>query len=106
MSLQLESEFRLWDKNAKKPYKPGDIWEPHALRIEREINAALANQLVNTGYVSAISVKLNRTPVSLGSGKYKLLCDVKITGLGYIDEFAGTIGFTDPALDALINSAA
>ncbi|MFT3773010.1 MAG: DUF2586 family protein [Minicystis sp.] len=106
MSLQLESEFRLWSSQAKSPYKPGDIYEPDALRMEREFNAALVNQLVSTGYVSSVSVKLNRTPVSLGSGKYKLLCTVKLTGLAYIDQFEGTIGFTDPALDALINSAA
>lgn len=105
MTQQLESHFDLWPAGTKTPYKAGDIREPDAIRIEREIRSALISQILDQGMVSAITVKLNRTPVSLGSGKYKLLCAVKITPLGYIDAFQATIGYVNPALDAIINGA-
>ncbi len=104
MTAQLESEFGIWPAGTTGKYKAGDIYEPHAIRIEREISSALENNILGQGMVSAIAVKLNRTPVSLGSGKYKLVCKVKVTPLGYIDAFQGDIGFTNPALDALISA--
>lgn len=105
MTQQVENKFRRWSSTAKTPYKPGDIYEPDALKIEREFKSALDQQVTAQGQCSAVSVRLNRTPVLLSGGGYKLLADVKITGLGYIDEFVGTAGYTDPALDALLAAA-
>jgi hypothetical protein len=105
MTIQIQSEFRLWPQGVKAPYKAGDVYEPHALRIQREIQSALVSNITEQGMASAVTVSLNRTPVSLGSGKYKLVCNVRVTPLGYIDEFSGTIGYTNPALDAIINAA-
>ena len=104
MQLQLVKSFRVWPSTVRAPWVADNVREDDARAIEQAIRLRL--EKATAGKVSAISVILNRTPVSLGSGKWKLLCDVKITGLEYIDNFEGTIGFTDPALDALLNKAA
>jgi hypothetical protein len=103
MIEQLESPFRRWGPRVKAPFKPGDIHEADAKRIELAIKTALRSQVVATGMVSDIEVRLNRTPISIGPGQWRLECDVKITGLGYIDNVVGRVGFIDPVLDALLN---
>lgn len=102
MTQQVENKFRRWSSTAKSPYRAGDIYEPDALKIEREFKSALETGLVEQGQASAVGVTLTRTPVLLAGGGYRLLATVTITGLGYIDEFVGTVGFTDPAMDALL----
>jgi hypothetical protein len=106
MTAQLVSKFRFFKTDrANGTYRKGDVYEPDALQIEKQIVAALDANIVQRGYASGVRVTLNRTPVLLSLGKYKLTADVKIVGLGYIVEFAGSIGFTDPQLDALLNAA-
>lgn len=84
------------------PGKPnaGFIREVDALKIEREIRTALEDELVTTGRASGVSVQLTRTDPVLTNGG-KLTCKVRITPLGYIDQFEGTIGYENPALTTL-----
>ena len=105
MTQQVENKFRRWPSTARAPYVAGDVYEPDALKIEREFKAALDAQVTAQGQCTAVSVRLNRTPILLVGGGYRLTAEVKITGLGYIDEFVGTAGYTDPALDALLAAA-
>lgn len=105
MREQIEDGFPRWPSTVKSPFNPGDIHEAWANKMEGEINSALQEQIAKTGMVSAIRVRLDRTPISIGPGQWRVEADVKITGLGYVDKFLGRIGFVDPKLDAILNKA-
>jgi hypothetical protein len=102
---QLQAPFKRWGARAKAPFKPGDIHEADAKSIERFINSALQTQVADQGMVSGITCVLDRTPINLGAGKWRIEADVKINGLSYIDQATGRVGFVDPALDAIMNKA-
>jgi hypothetical protein len=73
------------------------------MRIQQRIQTALRIQVVETGMVSSITATLARTPISTGQGTWRIECDVRILGLGYIDNAMGRLGFVDPVLDAILN---
>jgi hypothetical protein len=102
---QLQSSFRRWGARVKAPFVPGNIHEADAARIERFINTALQTQVTNAGMVAGIDCTLDRTPISLGAGKWRIEADVKINGLNYIDQAVGRVGFVDPLLDSILNKA-
>ncbi|MEO5730970.1 MAG: hypothetical protein ABI134_33640, partial [Byssovorax sp.] len=90
----------------KAPKLPGDVREPDAKRISQSVTNALRSQLTNQGMVSGVSFVLNKTPISMGQGKWRLAGKVSINGLIYVDSTLGQIGFIDPALDAIFNNPA
>lgn len=79
---------------------PGALAEPDARILDRELLSALTNVLVASGYVSAVRARVSRTDPFLTTGQ--LTAKVSITPLGYVDSFAGEIGFENPKFAALV----
>lgn len=100
----LEDNLPRWGARVKSPFKPGDIREDEAVRLEGRVRAAMRAALVSAGMASDVEVTLNRTPTSIGPQQWELSWEVKITAPIYIDGLKATYGITDPALDALLNT--
>lgn len=97
MEKQLVNHIRV---NAPGKPNAGFIREIDARKIEREFLSSLEDALITTGRASSVSVQLSRTDPVLTNGG-KLTCKVRVTPLGYIDQFEGDIAFENPALAAL-----
>lgn len=98
LTLQCVKNFLQWTSQpgphqAKSPYQAGDIFEVDALRIEKVVNNLLTLGVYNQGYVSNIFFALNRTPISLGGGRYKIRGAMQIVALLYVDVANGTAQF-------------
>jgi hypothetical protein len=102
----LKLPFARYASNVKAPYVAGNILEADARSYERSLLTALNAAIKDQGMVSGIQVQLNRTPVSIGQGTWKLVFKVKVFGLAYIDEAETEYGFVDPLLDAILNKKA
>jgi hypothetical protein len=98
MEQQLENNIRV---NAPGKANAGFIREIDARKIEREFLSSLEDALITTGRASSVSVQLSRTDPVLTNGG-KLTCKVRVTPLGYIDQFEGDIAYENPALAALL----
>lgn len=101
MAMQLENGIFV---NAAGTPNAGFIRETDAGKIEREIRTALENELIANGEASGVQVKMGRTDPVLTNGG-KVTAEVKITPLGYIDSFEGTISYTNPQLQSLQEAA-
>lgn len=100
MVRQLENDIFVNPATYPIVERRGCIREVDAVAIEREIKSALEDELTALGRASDVSVLLSRTDAVLTNGG-KLTCKVRITPLGYIDQFDGSIAFANPKLTAL-----
>ncbi len=69
----------------------GTILEGEALRIESEINNALANNMTNVRMVSSAACVVDRSQNVRATGKVKIT--VTVNGVGYVLEVDATVGF-------------
>ena len=103
MRLEVIASFRQWTAtNAKLPYLAGDVYEADARAIERRLSFAVTAAVVTPGYVSSATVKLQRTPVPISGGKWKLIAKGKVVALGYIYGFEADVGIISASLDAAL----
>lgn len=83
---------------------PGNLVEGYARMVER-----VGRKLINDGLgtlVSGFTFAVNRTPISLGGGNYKVTFTLKISPRIYIVKADGTAQFTNPTLDVINQTAA
>ena len=76
-----------FDRNGpgvKAPLVAGDIAEHYAKAWETTIRAALKKAIVAAGMATDIQVQIVRTPVTIGSGKWKIMSKVKVFGRAYV----------------------
>lgn len=99
----LEDNLPRWGAKVKRPFKPGDLREDEAWRLESRVENALRSVLVGGGMASDVRVTLDRTPVQVAPQQWKLNWTVRIDAPIYVDGISATYGITDPALDALLN---
>lgn len=95
--LQNPPTYKAGDPRIPKGGSAGDIEEPWARSRERIGNKLIGDAL--NGLVSGFTFKINRTPVSLGGGNYKVLFTLKIQPVIYIVLANGTAQFVNTALD-------
>lgn len=70
---------------------PGALSEADARVIEFELNSALHGGLIAPGYISGLSVSVDRTNNVIESGE--LLMEVDMTPLAYFDKVKSKISF-------------
>lgn len=83
--------FRQWKEGATpSTYKVGDVFEPDARNIEQIGTDILTAGVFNRGWCSGVSFKINRTPIALGGGNWKLVSAGQMTPLIYIKQSDAT----------------
>lgn len=106
MTQQVLKKFGRWPASVRPPYRAGDIMEWDRLRMLQALRQAAVDAV--GGYVSdgarGISVTVNPTPGFVG-GNTVVYQSTKLTWRDYVDAFEGTIGFTNPSLNAISTPA-
>jgi uncharacterized protein DUF2586 len=72
----------------------GTIVEREALRIEKQVDAVLRDQMVNFGEVTEVTVRIDRT-VNIQVTQ-SLLIDIRVRQLGYMENIDLTVGLEIP----------
>lgn len=97
LTLEILQSIRFWVKGTTPAaYNVGDIFEPDALGLEASINAALKAGITSNGWVSSITWRMTRTPVSLGGGAWKVVGKMGLVSIGFIVVSNGTAQYVSP----------
>ncbi len=78
---------------------PGNLVESYARKVERIARSMITSAI--GAMVSGFTFTVNRTPLSLGGGNFKVTFAFKINPRIYITQAQGTAQFTNPALDVI-----
>lgn len=97
LTQEVLQSIRFWVKGTTPAaYNVGDVFEPDARGIDDVMNAVLKAGITSNGWVSSLTWKTNRTPISLGGGAWKLNGALKMVAIGFIVVSNGTAQYVSP----------
>lgn len=97
LTQEVLQSIRFWQKGATPTaYNAGDVYEPDALGIDAVMNAVMKAGITSNGWVSSLTWKTTRTPISLGGGAWKLNGKLQMVAIGFIVVSNGTAQYVSP----------